>query len=199
MFNFLAFIGCIIWLLLDTSPEPVVVLLMSIAGFFRDEIHGVIGKNIFTLTPKSKLIRDFDFQKYSFVDSEWINPRIIEDLIGWISDTGDQIVSININRSNKSNRYFGDTEVEEVKGQNPKILSKHENGWFAYQYLGCSFSGVHILRTWSNTGGSGVFCNILMVTLSSDTSYEQIDSKGTKNTRLVIKLDFRVSGFSLRA
>ena len=188
VFNFLAFIGCIIWLFIDASPEPVVVLLMSIAAFFRDEIHGVIGKNIFSLTPKSKLVRDFELSKFSFINPNWINPRILEELCGWISDTGDQIVSININKSNNCNRYFGDISVKESSNESPIVVSKHSDGWFSYQYLGCSFSGVHILKTSANTGGSGIFCNIVMVTLSLDTSYEQVDSKGIKSNRFVIKL-----------
>jgi hypothetical protein len=69
---------------------------MSIAAFFRDDIHGVIGEDVFSLTPKSKLVRDLDFSKYSFIEQDWINPRILEDLCGWISDSGDQIISINI-------------------------------------------------------------------------------------------------------
>ncbi|MBM7073624.1 hypothetical protein JQC92_16540 [Shewanella sp. 202IG2-18] len=188
MINFLAFIGCIVWLYLDPSPEPVVVLLMSTAAFFRDDIHGIIGKNIFSLTPKSKLVRDFDFTKYSFVDSDFINPRILEDLCGWLSDTGDQIVSINIEKSNKSNRYFGKITSQNIEGENTIVTSEHDEGWFKYQYLGCSFSGVHILRTWSNTGGSGVFCNIVMVTLSVDSSFEQTNTESCKINRLVIKL-----------
>ena len=175
-------------LYLDPSPEPVVVLLMSTAAFFRDDIHGIIGKNIFSLTPKSKLVRDFDFSKYSFIGSEFINPRILEDLCGWLSDTGDQIVSINIEKSNKSNRYFGTVTTQEIDKQNPVVKSEHEEGWFKYQYLGCSFSGVHILQTWSNTGGSGVFCNIVMVILSVDSSFEQTDSENNKTNRFVIKL-----------
>lgn len=186
--NFLAFIGCIVWLYLDPSPEPVVALLMSTAAFFRDDIHGVIGKNIFSLTPKSKLVRDFDFTKYSFIGSDFINPRILEDLCGWLSDSGDQIVSINIEKSNKSNRYFGEITVQEINGEKPIVTSEHDDAWFKYQYLGCSFSGVHILRTWSNTGGSGIFCNIIMVTLSVDSSFEQTGTENKKINRLVIKL-----------
>lgn len=46
------------------SPKPVVVivvvLLLIIAGFFGDDIHGVIGKNIFTLTLKNQLIHELE-------------------------------------------------------------------------------------------------------------------------------------------
>ena len=68
--NSFAFIGCIIWLYVDPSPEPVVVLLLSVAAFFRDDIHGVIGKNIFTLTPKKKLIRSLGSSKFSFINGQ---------------------------------------------------------------------------------------------------------------------------------
>ena len=83
------------------------MLLLTVAGFFRDDIHGVIGKNVFTLTPKNQLIRDLESARYSFITPEFINPQILDDLSGWLSDTGDQIVSINISESNRSNRYHG--------------------------------------------------------------------------------------------
>lgn len=164
------------------------VLLLSVAGFFRDDIHGIIGKNIFTLTPKNRLIRDLESSKYSFIGSEFINPRILEDLVGWLSDTGDQVVSINIADSNRSNRYFGDVSHEQAKIGFPRVTSSYNEGWFSYQYLGQSFSGVHLVQTWSNGGGSGIFCNIVLVTLSLDSALEYGKKGNEKNTRFVIKL-----------
>lgn len=185
--NFLAFFGCIIWLLIDQSPEPAVVLLITIAGFFRDEIHGVIGKNVFALTPKSQLIRDLESARYSFINPEFINPLILDDLSGWLSDTGDQVVSINISDSNQSNRYHGEITVKEEVGY-PIVTCSSEDGWVSYKYIGRSFSGVHLVQTWSNGGGSGVFTNILMVTLSSDSSLESDGLSYSKKSRYVIKL-----------
>jgi hypothetical protein len=183
----LAFFGCIVWLLIDQSPEPVVVLLLTIAGFFRDDIHGVIGWNVFTLTPKNKLVRDLVTARYSFINSEFINPQILNDLSGWRSDTGDQIVSINISESNRSNRYHGDITAEESDGY-PVVTSTYKEEWVSYQYIGSSFSGVHIIQTWSNGGGSGVFTNILLFTLSSDSSLKSNGLNYTKKPRFVIKL-----------
>jgi hypothetical protein len=185
--NYLAFIGCIVWLLIDQSPEPVVVLLLTIAGFFRDDIHGVIGKSIFTLTPKNQLVRDLETARYSFINPEFIHPQILDDLAGWLSDSGDQIVAINISESNKSNRYHGDVTVEQSDGY-PVVKSSYEEGWVSYKYIGRSFSGVHIIQTWSNRGGSGVFTNIFLVTLSSDSSLESNGVNYTKKARFVIKL-----------
>lgn len=170
---------------MDPSPEPVAVLILSIAAFFRDDIHGVIGNNIFALTPKSSLIHDLDSSKYSLKSREWVNPRIIEDLVGWISDSGDQIVSVNIAESNNSNRYFGTITHDESTNGFPRVTSTHDGGWFSYQYLGKSFSGVHLIRTWSNGGGTGIFCDVVMVTLSLDTFFGHT---GKKKNRFVIKL-----------
>ena len=186
--NFLAFIGCIVWLYIDQSPESVVVLLLSVAGFFRDDIHGIIGKNVFALTPKTGLIRDLESAKYSFIDSEFINPRILDDLCGWLSDTGDQIVSINITDSNESNRYFGDIDVKRFDSEFPTVTCTNEGGWVSYKYIGRSFSGFHIVQTWSNGGGSGIFCNVLLVTLSLDSALEYDGVKYEKKSRYVIKL-----------
>jgi hypothetical protein len=186
--NFLAFIGCIVWLYIDQSPEPVVVLLLSFAGFFRDDIHGMIGKNVFTLTPKTGLIRDLESAKYSFIDSEFINPRILGDLFGWLSDTGNQIVSINITDSNESNRYFGDIDVKNSASAFPIFTSTNEEGWVSYKYIGRSFSGLHIVQTWSNGGGSGIFCNVLLMTLSLDSALDYDGATYEKKTRYVIKL-----------
>lgn len=186
--NFLAFIGCIVWLYIDQSPEPVVVLLLSVAGFFRDDIHGMIGRNVFTLTPKTGVIRDLESARYSFIDSEFINPRILDDLCGWLSDTGDQIVSINVTDSNKSNRYFGEIEVKKSDSGFPIVTCTHDEGWVSYKYIGRSFSGLHIVQAWSKGGGSGVFCNVLLVTLSLDSALEYDDAKYKKKTRYVIKL-----------
>ncbi len=183
----MAFIGCISWLFLDQSPEPVVVLLLTVAGFFRDDIHGVIGKNVFTLTPKNQLIRDLESARYSFINPEFINPQILTNLSGWLSDTGDQIVSINISESNDSNRYHGDVSAEETDGY-PIVTSSAEEGWVSYKYIGRSLSGVHIVQTWSNGGGSGVFSKILLVTLSSDSTLESNGVSYSKKSRYVIKL-----------
>jgi hypothetical protein len=186
--NFFAFVGCLIWLYIESSPEPVVVLLLSTAGFFRDDIHGVIGKNIFTLTPKNKLIREFSASKFSFIGSELINPRILEDLVGWLSDSGDQVVSINITESNDSNRYHCNITSKELVFGFPVITANHDEGSFSYRYLGCSFSGVHLIQTWANGGGSGVFCNVILATLSQDSSIEHDKNKIEKVDRFVIKL-----------
>ena len=185
--TFAAFVGCIIWLAIEPGPEPVVVMVTSFAAFFRDDIHGVIGFNFLSLNPKSSLLRDLKDVKYSFCNNEYINPGILEDLNGWISDNGDQLVAINVMASNESNRYFGEVSSQEIKGAYPIVKLRRDENRYSYQYIGCSFSGVHIVRTWSNGGGSGIFCSVILVTLSKDVAIEFDNGKPIKNSRLLIK------------
>ena len=185
--NLLVLIGCVYWFISEPSPEPVIVLIGGLATLFRDDIHGVIGLSFISLVPRAKPVRDFKNYKYSFTESSYINPAILEDLNGWISDLGDQVVSININDSNESNRYFGDVSVTQHSSGNPIVEFVENETTLRYQYIGCSFSGVHIIKLVSNYGGTGCFNSLLLVTVSSDTSVEFENTHPIKKERLVIK------------
>ena len=185
--TFAAFIACAVWLYADPGFEPLVGFLASLAAYFKDEVHGLIGTNFLSLTAKALLIHNFSNSKYSFIDEEYINPKILIDLTGWISDSGDEVVSINIPKSNKSNRYYGQVTVSKPDSGFPIVQSINDESTDSYQYTGCSFSGVHILRTWSNGGGSGTFCDILLVTISNDKAILYENERTTKSERLVIK------------
>lgn len=186
--NFFAFICCIVWIYLNPGPEAVVALFLIIAGFFRDDIYCVIGKDVFALTAKDRLIRDLHSAKYSFISREFINPMVLNDLAGWISDAGDQIVSINVYDSNESNRYYGSMTVKENGTDFPIVTCTNKTDWVCYKYIGRSFSGIHIVQLWSGGNGSGVFSNVLLVTLSLDTSLQYAGNRSVKKKRYVIKL-----------
>lgn len=176
------FICSCLWIGSKPGFESLLSLLASLAAFFRDEIHGVFGSNILSLNPRRALVRNLSGRKYSFVDNEFINPLILEDLCGWLSDTGDQVVAVSLTGSNKSNRYFGEVECT-VSKLYPVVTA----GSFSYQYLGCSYSGVHLLRTWSCSTGSGIFSSILMVTIADDSAIEYKSGSFNKVERIILK------------
>lgn len=185
--SLVAFVGTISWLVYSPSFEPFIAALVTFAAFFRDDIHGIIGKRVISLAARPALIRDLSSCKYSFSESEYVNPKIFDDLLGWFSDSGDQVVSVNLAASNKSNRYFGKISVEKTS-RHPIVRNVSDDGWVSYRYIGHSYSGVHLVQTWRSGGGSGVFCDIALVTISRDKCIEFSSSNSRKVDRLVIKI-----------
>ena len=48
---------------------------------------------------------------YSFKTAPFVHPKIINDLVGSLSDSGDHVVAISLLDSQGSNRYFGEIAV----------------------------------------------------------------------------------------
>ena len=49
----------------------------------------------------------------SFSKAPYVHPRIIKDFVGWVSDRGVIIQSVDLLNAQNSNRYFGDIETRE--------------------------------------------------------------------------------------
>ena len=109
---------------------------------------------------------------YYFDHAPYVHPRIIQDLLAWISDGGDQVVAINLLESQRSNRYYGDVTIVEIAGESPVVRYRGEKDGAAdmidYQYIGKSRSGVHILKTWESGRGTMVSTCLMFVTLEND-------------------------------
>lgn len=131
----------------------------------------------------------------TFTNSPYINPRIIQDLSCWISDKGDQVVAINLPDSQHSNRYFGEAKVREIKSQFPVIYCEEtriEAGQtnttsFSYQWRGRTKSGVEVLVTCSDGGGSDVFKSVLLLKFEEDLGLELRGGEVRSKKRWLIK------------
>lgn len=185
--TFIAFVASVAWLVVAPGFAPAIACLAWVTAVLRDEVHGVIGTHLLSLTPRNAPIRSLVHTQYSFCRSEFINPMILEDLCGWISDTGDEIVSVDVLQANNSNRYFGKVTVTDGETDAIVRTDRCDGSFFAYQYLGCSFSGLHLLRTWSSGGGSGVFCEILLVTLNAESAIKINPDRANKVDRFIVK------------
>jgi hypothetical protein len=184
--TFIAFLISVAWMIFAPGFGPAIAIVGSVAAVFSKEFHGVIGAHLLSLTPRNSPVRSLAHTRYSFSREEFIHPLILNDLCGWLSDTGDQIVSVNVLGANDSNRYFG--EIEFDAGETPPVVRAiRDQSYFAYQYLGRSFSGMHLLQTWSSGGGSGVFCNILLVTLGEESAVEIGPDGVSKVDRFIVK------------
>lgn len=128
----LAFGASVAWMYTSPGYEPFIGILVSIGGLLRDEVHGIVGARLLSLTPRRGLVRSLSNTQYSFTRSEYINPLILADLNGWLSDPGDQVVAVDITGSNKSNRYFADDIGTHNSAPYPVVTARRDSSTFSY-------------------------------------------------------------------
>ena len=132
-------------------------LLVTLLGFlFGTDIVGRFSQ------PETRAERRVH-ATYSLKQAPFVHPQIIGDLIGILSDVGDQVVAINLLDSQDSNRYFGKIFVTPqtdplvpswpwVSTRNRDLNKDEEGGDFprqeyhAYRYLGLTLSGLEVLH-----------------------------------------------------
>jgi len=122
---------------------------------------------------------------YSFKTAPFVHPKIVNDLVGSLSDSGDQVVAINLLDSQDSNRYFGEVAVapqlDPATPSWPWVYSvdREENDdktlgelwgrpWYAYRYLGSTQSGLDVVHARYSGGGSGIFNRVVFTRTEMD-------------------------------
>jgi len=135
-------------------------------------------------------------QRYFFDRKPFVHPAIIEDLSANVNDEGDQVVAINIDDSNNSNRYFGNFDVVETEHENLQMYHNSGNPYvvlrrkdvcskkhpvnapvIGYDLIG-KIDQVYVIHSSESTCGMGVWHRLLFLTLESDCGlvYESGDS-----------------------
>jgi len=142
-----------------------------------DKINSAIKNPSLTLDDESGDINKYwKHLRYSFTREEYVNPRIVQELIGWISDSAESVTQIDLVEANKSNRFYADVEIRKIKGKEWVLVEYDQGeGFFGYHYIGTSPSGIHILKCMENLGGRSTFFTMILLTLNSDKS---VDPKG---------------------
>lgn len=108
---------------------------------------------------------------YDFSKPPYVHPRIVEDLTTWLSDSGDQVVAINLLDAQDSNRYSGDVLTRETGRASPFVHVRNGKEIFGYEYVGTTRAGVSVLRTSYSGGGTGVFECLLLVRFDTDVGF----------------------------
>lgn len=99
----------------------------------------------------------------------FVSPRVVQELVPWLSDRGEQVVAVDLAGSAGANRYFGTFEVAPTKGGHPWVVATGKAApgerapFFRYQLVGTTASGIHVLRVSYGTGGTGVFESLLLL------------------------------------
>ena len=134
-----------------------------------------------------------------FDRAPYVNPLIVRELVTWISDSDDVVVAIDLDRAQDSNQFHDHTDRKsgefaatecEVKSISGEYIST-EN--FFYRYVGRTDSGVILLYTRSDSGGSGAWINLLFLVIEHDFGLKIDRESGKADTtrprRLIKKLD----------
>lgn len=128
----------------------------------------------------------------SLTNAPFVHPRLVEELVTWVSDGGDQVVALDLDKSEGSNRFCCD----DAEGGRSYSREADENGEgfhaFSYGVIGRTDSGVFIVGTYSNDGGSGSWHDLIFVVIEDDPGLE-IDLKAgraelTRPRRVIKKL-----------
>ena len=110
----------------------------------------------------------------SFEREPWVHPKMIWELKPWMSDPGEQILTLNVSNSFGSNRYFEDIEKRTLEGGKELLFYKCSNGehlQFGYVYHGVSDSGIHVLEVVESSHGSGTFISLFLCQLNWEPSF----------------------------
>ncbi|MCT4625405.1 hypothetical protein [Halodesulfovibrio sp.] len=117
--------------------------------------------NDWTVSPRWKTAT------YTFHKEEFINPKIIKEMMGPLSDSGNQIISVNVAKANVSNQFFSEVRVRTTNAE-PYVYYKEGDAEFGYIFVGATTNGIQIIHTIDNGGGSGTF-HSLMFFIYTDT------------------------------
>ena len=110
---------------------------------------------------------------YSF-SSKLVDPLLVQELIGWISDGGQEIAAVDIERLSGSNRFSGRNFATRVHNGKQWVESRNsETGeYFGYRHIATSPSGVEMLLCHWSGGGSSIFCSVVLLCFEDELTLE---------------------------
>lgn len=125
--------------------------------------------------------------RFSFRQAEYVHPRIVQELLGWISDRNPPVTAVDLDAGNRSNQFHGDFTVAE-DSEGVSVQWEGERSSFWYRHVGTSRSGVEILECHDWMGGSSILCSIALFSLERDRALETDGSGVSARDRTVLKM-----------
>ena len=152
------------WFLVSPSYEPAITGLGAVFGLIQ--LRQREDESVLTVKNRKRVTNRWESIRYSFCRPDYIHPFVIKDLLGWMSDGGELVVCVNLLDANESNRYYGTFDVDGIG--RPWVSAKTDGESIAYRLIGTSRSGIHVLHVVSSGRGSGIFSDLMLVTLEED-------------------------------
>jgi hypothetical protein len=98
-----------------------------------------------------------------------VHPGLIERFERWESDSVEPVViSVDALAAAGSNEYLDDSMKTDTSGH-VTITKESGQGYFSYAWLGTVAPGLHVVQTFANGGGSGVFETLFVLRASAGT------------------------------
>lgn len=137
---------------------------------------------------ETQALSPLTYNRYSFVGEEFINPLIIRELLGWLSDRGEAICSVDLVSANRSNRFPDAFEVNKRDGKIWVEWKSRGRESFVYSYIATSPSGVEIIACYDWGGGSAIFGSVGLFCFGYDRALaEDSDGKISTRERIILK------------
>ena len=104
----------------------------------------------------------------SFSKAPYVHPLIIKDFVGWISDRGAIIQSVDLLNAQSSNRYFGDIETRQ-EGNTLWISCYNDGARISYSLQANLGDGKYALNVLDGSSGTYVGKHVLLVQFGEET------------------------------
>ena len=122
-------------------------------------------------TPKTDAAPKEAASRYAFHQAEYVHPRIVQDMLGWMSDKHGSVVCVDLDAGNDSNQYSGAYDVVKRAGRTFVEWKGTRGESFSYEYIGTSPSGVHMIVCYDRGGGSGLSGSVALFRMETDRTF----------------------------
>jgi hypothetical protein len=151
----------------------------------KDDVERLAVRNVGVVLGSASNSRNV-FGSYSFDQDVFVHPLIVRELLRWVSDPLETVVAVDLTSANDSNRFFGEF-LRTTRDGRPWIeWTGNDDEWFAYAPVATSPSGIHMVRCYNCTGGTGVFGSLGLFSFEHDVALG-LGNAGAARTRLLLK------------
>ena len=169
--------------LFDGDQNPAEVIASIHDTFSMEELERLTVHNPAYVLRRVRL----EETQFSFREEEYVHPRIVQELLGWISDPGSTVVGVDLDAGNKCNRFHGNVSV--IRRGNACWVSCGDEGMsFAYRHVATTLSGVEIVECHDWSGGSAVFGAVGLFCLERDRASGGKGASASSRDRHVVKI-----------
>jgi hypothetical protein len=129
----------------------------------------------------------------SLTHEPYVHPRLVEELVTWVSDHDDLIVGIDLDGAQGSNRFCCDeADGTSYLRVTENSYGSHDYHYFGYHVIGRTDSGVYAVSTRSHDGGSASWHELLFLVIVNEPGlaidYDAGRAELTRPRRILKKL-----------